>query len=56
MVKKDMLKDVHDVKAVRELGMGLSDHMILCKKKLVGRWTREGVEGSGRKRSKVKSF
>src|SRR5678815_16083 len=39
LVKKEMLKYVFDVKSVRGLGMGLSDHyFVLCKIKLVGAW------------------
>src|SRR5678815_5157894 len=43
-VKKEMLKYVLDVKSVRGLGMGLSDHyVVLCKIKLVGAWTERKV-------------
>jgi hypothetical protein len=39
LVKKDMLKYVMDVKSVRGLRMGISDHyIVLCKIKFVGAW------------------
>ena len=39
LVKKEMLKFVMDVKAVRGLGMGISDHyIVLCKIVFVGAW------------------
>src|SRR5678816_3166872 len=43
LVKKEMLKYVLDVKSVRGLGMGLSDHYVLCKIKLVGAWMERKV-------------
>ena len=46
-----MMRDVVDVKAIRGLNGGLSDHMIvLCKLKLVGEWIkRHDVEPKGRR-------
>jgi len=42
MVRKDMLRDVCDVRSIRGLGGGLSDHMIvLCKLRLSGVWIRK---------------
>src|SRR5678815_1288391 len=44
LVKKEMFKYVLDVKSVRGLGMGLSDHyVVLCKIKLVGAWMERKV-------------
>ena len=51
---KDMLCYVQDVKAVRGMGRGLSDHhIVLCKVRLVGEWIkrREVVVGARRIRS-----
>jgi hypothetical protein len=46
LVKKEMLKYVMDVRAVRGLGMGISDHhVVLCKIKLVGAWMERKVSG-----------
>ena len=37
LVKKDMLRYVQNVRAVRGMGQGLSDHhVVLCKDRLVG--------------------
>ena len=37
LVKRDMLRYVQDVRAVRRMGRGLSDHyVVLCKVRLVG--------------------
>ena len=37
LVKKDMLHYMQDMRAVREMGQGLSDHhVLLCKVRLVG--------------------
>ena len=37
LVKKDMLHNVQDARAVRGMGRGLSDHhVVLCKVMLVG--------------------
>ena len=42
LVKKDMLRDIVDVKALRGLNGGVSDHMIvLCKLKLIGAWVKK---------------
>ena len=39
LVKKEMLKYVMDVKAVRGMGMGISDnYIVLCKIVFVGAW------------------
>ena len=49
LVKKDMLRYVQDVRAVGGMGRGLSDHhVVLCKVRLVGAWTkrREVVVGA----------
>ena len=54
-VKKDMLHYVHDMRAVRGMERGLSDHhVVLCKVKLVGAWIkrREAVVGARRIKSK----
>ena len=41
LVKKDMLHFVQDVRAVRGVGRGISDHhVILCKVRLVGTWIK----------------
>ena len=48
LVKKDILRYMQDVKAVRGMGRGLSDHHVaLCKARLVGAWikNREMVVG-----------
>ena len=48
LVKKDMLRYGQDVRAVREMGRGLSDHHVLCKVGLAGTWIkrREVVNGT----------
>ena len=54
LVKKEMQKYVLDVKAVRGLGMGISDHyIVLCKIRLVGTWMekKEIRKGVGRIKS-----
>ena len=54
LVKRDMLRYVQDVRAVRGMGLGLSDHhVVLCKVGLVGAWIkrREMVVGATRIRS-----
>ena len=51
LVKRNMLRYVRDVRAVRGMGCGLSDHyVVLCKVRLVGTWTRrrEVVVGARR--------
>ena len=41
LVKKNMLHYVQDVRGVRGMGQGLSDHYVkLCKVKLVGAWIK----------------
>ena len=41
LVKRDMLRYVQDVRAMRGIGNGLSDHHdVLCKVRLVG-WGKE---------------
>ena len=55
MVKRDMLQYVQDVRGMREMGRGLSDHyVLLCKVRLVGAWIkrREVVVWVRRIRSK----
>ena len=57
LVKRDMLRCVQDVRAVRGMGRGLSDHhVVLCKVRLVGAWIkrREVVVGARRIRSEEK--
>ena len=54
LVKKDMLHFIQDVKAVRGMGQGISDHhIVLCKVRLVGAWIkrREVVVGTRKIRS-----
>ena len=54
LVKTDMLRYVHEVKAVRGMGHGLSDHyVVVCKVRLVSAWNkrREVVAGARRIRS-----
>ena len=55
LVKRDMLRYAPDVRVVRGIGRGLSDHHVVqCKIKLVGAWIkkREVVAGARRIRSK----
>ena len=50
LVKKDMLHYVQDVRAVRGMRRGFSDHhVLLCKVSLVGTWIKkkEVVIGQG---------
>ena len=57
LVKKDMLRYVQDVRAVREMGQGpflvhsiLDHHVVLCKVRLVGTWIKRGeVVGRARR-------
>ena len=54
LVKRDILRYVQDVRAVRKMGRGFSEHhVILCKVRLVGEWIkRRGVvAGASRIRS-----
>ena len=54
LVKMDMLQHVQNMRAVRGMGRGLSDHhVVLCKVRLVGAWIkrREVVVGARRTRS-----
>ena len=54
LMKKDMLCYVQDVRAVRGMGRGLSDHhVVLCKVILVGAWIKrtEVVDGARRIKS-----
>ena len=49
LVKKDMLRYVQNVRAVRGIVRGLLDHpVVLCKVRLVGAWIkrREVVDGT----------
>ena len=50
-VKKDMLRYMQDVRTVRGIGQGLSDHhVVLCKVRLVGTWINRGeVVGRARR-------
>ena len=53
LVKKDMLKYVHNVKIVREMGRNISDHyVVLCKVTLIGTWfiSNKKVNDAGRTR------
>ena len=55
LVKKDMLRFVQDVKAVRGMGRVISDcHVVQCKVRLVGTWIKrtEVVDGARTIRSK----
>ena len=53
LVKKDMLQYVEDVRTVRGMEQGISDHHVLCKVMLLGTWIRrrEVVNGVLRIRS-----
>ena len=54
LVKNNMLRFVQDVRAVKRMGRGISDHhVILCKVRLVGTWIkrREVVDRARRIRS-----
>ena len=47
LVKRNMLRYVQDVRAVRGIGRALSDHhVVLCKVRLVGAWTKRETEGT----------
>ena len=55
-VKKDMLRFLQDMRAVRGMGRNLSDHhFVLCKVRLVGTLNkrREVVDGARGIRSKI---
>ena len=56
LVKKDMLRYVQDVRTVRGMGRGLSDHhLALCKVRLMGAWIkRTRVMVEARRISSVK--
>ena len=48
LVKRDMLRYVQDMRAVREEGCDLSDHhAVLCKVRLVGAWIKRKDLGIG---------
>ena len=54
LVKKNTLRYVQDVRAVRGMGRGLTDHsVVLCKDRLVDTWIkrREVVNGERRIRT-----
>ena len=54
LMKRDVLRYMQDVRAVRGMGRGLSDHyVLLCKIKLVGAWIkrREVVDRARRTKS-----
>ena len=54
LVKKEMLKYVMDVKSVRGMGMGISDHyIVLCKIKFVGAWMEK--KGRGMEVGRIRS-
>ena len=41
LMKKNLLRFVQDVRAVRGMGRGISDHhVVLCKVRLVGTWIK----------------
>ena len=40
LVKRDILRYVQEVMAVRGMGRSLSDHHVLCKVRLVGAWIK----------------
>ena len=51
LVKRDMLRYVQDVRAVRGMGCGLSDHyVVLCKVRLVWIWIKRRVVVVGARR------
>ena len=48
LVKRDMLRYVQDVRAVRWMGRGLSDHYVVqCKVRFVGAWIKRRGGGWG---------
>ena len=48
LMERDLLRYVQDVKVVRRMGQGLSDHhVVLCKVRLVGAWIKRGGCGWG---------
>ena len=54
LVKRDMMRYVQDMRVVKGIGRGLSDHyVVLCKVRLVGAWIkkREVVVGARRIRT-----
>ena len=56
LVKRNMLQYLQDLRAVRGMGHGLSDHhVVLCKVRLVGAWIKKRgvVVGARRIRSKI---
>ena len=42
-VKRDMLQYVQDVRVVRGMGQGLSDHVALCKVRILGAWIKRAA-------------
>ena len=50
LLKRDMLRYIQDVRVVRGMRRGLSDHHVVpCKVRLIGAWIkRRGVEVWGR--------
>ena len=45
LMKRDIVRHVQDVRAVKEIGRGLSDHhFVLCKVRLVGAWLKRRGE------------
>lgn len=56
IVRKNMLRDVYNVKALH-LAMGLSDHMItLCNINPVGAWMRRGVKDGEKRKIRSKKL
>ena len=48
LLKRDTVRYVHDIRAVRGMRRGLSDHhVVLCKVSLVGAWTVRRVVAAG---------
>ena len=44
LVNRDMLRYVQDVRTVKRMGRGITDHhIVLCKVRLVGTWIKRRV-------------
>ena len=54
LVKRDMLRYLKDVRAVRRMGCFSDHHVVLCKVRLVRAWVKRGevVDGARRIRSR----
>ena len=50
LMKREMLQYVQDVRAVRGMGQGLTDHHVLCKVMLVGEWIKRREVEAGTRR------